>query len=68
MSRCWRRYPAGRNVDADQVNSVLAAVAGYCAVSALRPAPPELPRVRDFQRVQGEAALSWLRERLTGSH
>ena len=66
--RCWRRYPAGRDVDADRVNSVLAAVAGYCAVSALRPAPPELPRVRDFQRVQGEAALSWLRERLTGSH
>jgi Ser/Thr protein kinase RdoA (MazF antagonist) len=66
--RCWRRYPAGRDVDADRVNSVLAALAGYFAVSASRPAPPELPRLREFQRVQGDAALSWLRERLARSH
>jgi Ser/Thr protein kinase RdoA (MazF antagonist) len=66
--RCWRRYPAGRDVDADRVNSVLAGLAGFFAVSALRPAPPGLPRLRDFQRAQGDAALSWLRERLTGSH
>jgi Ser/Thr protein kinase RdoA (MazF antagonist) len=66
--RCWRRYPAGRDVDADRVNSFLAALAGYFAVSALRPPPPELPRLRDFQRAQGDAALSWLRERLTRSH
>src|SRR5205807_5856601 len=62
--RCWRRYPAGRDVAADQVNAVLAALAGYFAVSATRPAPPELPRLREFQRVQGDAALSWLRERV----
>jgi hypothetical protein len=61
--RCWRRYPAGRDIDADQVNSVLAGLAGFFAVSALRPAPPGLPRVREFQRAQGEAALSWLRKR-----
>jgi aminoglycoside phosphotransferase (APT) family kinase protein len=62
--RCWRRYPAGRDVAADQVNAVLAALAGYFAVSATRPAPPELPRLREFQRAQGDAALSWLRERV----
>jgi hypothetical protein len=66
--RCWRRYPVGRDVDPDRVNSVLAALAGFFAVSALRPPPPELPRLRDFQRVQGDAALSWLRERLTAPH
>lgn len=62
--RCWRRYPAGREVATDQVNAVLAALAGYFAVSATRPAPQELPRLREFQRVQGDAALSWLRERV----
>jgi Ser/Thr protein kinase RdoA (MazF antagonist) len=61
--RCWRRYPAGRDVDADQVNAVLAGLAGFFAVCALRPAPPGLPRVREFQRAQGAAALSWLRAR-----
>jgi aminoglycoside phosphotransferase (APT) family kinase protein len=61
--RCWRRYPAGRDIAADQVHAVLAALAGYFAVSATRPAPPELPRLRGFQRAQGDAALSWLRAR-----
>jgi Ser/Thr protein kinase RdoA (MazF antagonist) len=58
--RCWRRYPAGRDVAAEQVNAVLAALAGYFAVSATRPVEPGLPRLREFQRAQGDAALSWL--------
>jgi hypothetical protein len=61
---CWRRYPAGRDVDDDQVNAVLAAAAGYFTTYALLPPPPGLPRVRAFQRAQGDAALGWLRARL----
>jgi hypothetical protein len=32
--------------------------------SSLEPAPPNLPRIREFQRAQGDAALSWLWSRL----
>lgn len=61
---CWRRYPAARDVDDDQMNAVLAALAGYFTTYALLPPPPGLPRVRAFQRAQGDAALIWLRARL----
>lgn len=57
-------HPLGRHADPDAVTAVLAAVAGYFAEHALRPAPPGLPTLRAFQAAQGTAALTWLRQRL----
>ena len=62
--RCWQRCPAASSVDAGQVNAVLAALAGYFTSHSLLPSPPGLPRLRAFQRAQGDAALGWLRSRL----
>lgn len=47
-----------------QVDGVLAGLAGFFLDSARQPAPPGLPTVREFQRAQGLATLSWLRRRL----
>jgi hypothetical protein len=41
-------------------------VAGYFARQSIKPAPPGLPRIREFQRAQGAVALSWLLGRLQG--
>ncbi|HEY0636462.1 MAG TPA: hypothetical protein VGD67_02340 [Pseudonocardiaceae bacterium] len=57
-------YPPARDVDPDAVNRVLAAAAGYFLGRSLEPAPPALPRIRVFQRAQGDAALTWLARRL----
>jgi aminoglycoside phosphotransferase (APT) family kinase protein len=59
----WRRYPPARGADPEAVTAVLAALTGYFLAQSRRPAPPNLPRVRAFQRAQGEAALAWLRSR-----
>ncbi len=59
-------HPLTRDVDPDPLNAVLAAVTGYFVHSSAQPPPPGLPRVRMFQRAQGEAALSLLRQRLSG--
>ncbi|MEW9546777.1 aminoglycoside phosphotransferase family protein [Nonomuraea sp. NPDC050783] len=45
------------------VTAVVAAVAGYFMRQSRRPAPPGLPKVREFQRAQGVVALEWLRRR-----
>jgi aminoglycoside phosphotransferase (APT) family kinase protein len=50
--------------DPEDLVAVLAAAAGYFVDVARLPAPKGLPTVREFQRVQGEAVLSWLRELL----
>ena len=52
--------------DADAVNVVLAAIAGYFLYSALQPPPPGIPHVRSFQREQGLVCTRWLRRRLVG--
>jgi aminoglycoside phosphotransferase len=59
----WRRHPPARGVDQLAVTTVLAAVAGFFLAESRKPAPANLPRIRDFQRAQGEAALAWLRAR-----
>jgi aminoglycoside phosphotransferase (APT) family kinase protein len=41
---------------------VLVALAGYFLDGTRQPAPEGLPTLRAFQRVQGEAVLSWLKE------
>ena len=50
--------------DADAVNVVLAAIAGYFLYSSLQPPPPGIPHVRAFQREQGLVCTHWLRRRL----
>lgn len=51
-------------VDADAVNAVLAALAGYFTYQGTQPAPPGLPTLRAFQRAQGDVARRWLAHRL----
>jgi hypothetical protein len=46
----------------------LAGLAGFFIDAARQPPPVGLPTLRAFQRAQGQAVLSWLREELsTGS-
>jgi Ser/Thr protein kinase RdoA (MazF antagonist) len=61
----WASYPPGRCADPDAVNAILAAAAGYFVHSGQMPVPPHIPNIRRFQRAQGEAALAWLRRRLS---
>jgi aminoglycoside phosphotransferase (APT) family kinase protein len=48
--------------DLEDLVAVLAAAAGYFVDAARLPVPKGLPTLRGFQRAQGEAVLSWLRE------
>ena len=57
-------HPLGRAAPPEQVLPVLAAVAGFLVQRSTLPPPPGLPTLREFQRVQGEEALAWLRRRL----
>jgi serine/threonine protein kinase len=56
------RYAADSGVCRADLTAALAGLAGYFTDGARRPAPPGLPTLREFQRVQSEAVLSWLRE------
>jgi aminoglycoside phosphotransferase (APT) family kinase protein len=49
---------------AHDIDAVLSGMAAYFFDWARRPAPPNMPTLRSFQRVQGEAALDWLSQRL----
>jgi hypothetical protein len=53
----------GRVADAEAVTTLVATVTGYFLLQSLRPPPPGLPTVRDFQAAQGAVALRWLRQR-----
>ena len=61
-----RRHPLTRGVPRDQVDAVIAALAGFFVSRSLLPAPQGLPTVRAFQRAQGTAALEWLGQRRPG--
>ena len=52
-----------RDVPADHVDVLLAALAGYFLKSADDPVPPTSPHIRDAQRWQGEVVWAWLSER-----
>ena len=58
-----RRYPAAHQADPDQINAVLAAIAGFFTYQATLPPPPGLPTLRAFQDAQGVVARNWLRDR-----
>ncbi|NAZ86240.1 protein kinase family protein [Kineococcus indalonis] len=57
------RAPTTRDADPDDLTAALAGFAAFFLDGARRPAPPGLPTVREFQRVQGEALLAWVRRR-----
>lgn len=59
-----QQHPVFASAGSDQVDAVLAGFAGYFIDSARNPPPPGIPTLRAFQRAEGEACLSWLRERL----
>lgn len=54
------RSSAGRNVSRESLAAVVCALAGYFTERSLRPPPPGLPTVREFQAAQGEVARRWL--------
>jgi aminoglycoside phosphotransferase (APT) family kinase protein len=63
----WETHPLARDVPPEQMQPLLAAIAGYFARAAMLPPPPGLSTVREFQRVQGEVALAWLKRSLGAS-
>ncbi|MCX4910135.1 phosphotransferase family protein [Streptomyces sp. NBC_00878] len=63
----FTEHPLGREADPAGVTATLAALAGYFVRQSRQPSPPGLPTLRAFQRVQGDAALEWLRQRLGSS-
>ena len=56
----WAAYPPARAADPDAVTAVLVALTGFFLHQSVLPPPPNLEKVRVFQRVQGEAALRWV--------
>ncbi|HEY2790733.1 MAG TPA: aminoglycoside phosphotransferase family protein [Micromonosporaceae bacterium] len=60
----WSSHPFAEMADPDAVDVALAGFAGLVLSRSMEPAPPLLPTIRDFQRVQGEVALRWLFRRL----
>jgi aminoglycoside phosphotransferase (APT) family kinase protein len=53
-----------RDARREDVDAVLAALAGFFVQRSTLPPPPGLPTLREFQRAQGTEALAWLRRRL----
>jgi aminoglycoside phosphotransferase (APT) family kinase protein len=54
------RSRTGRSVSKEALAAVVCALAGYFTHRSLQPAPPGLPKVRNFQAKQGEVARRWL--------
>jgi aminoglycoside phosphotransferase (APT) family kinase protein len=57
-------HPVARDAAREDVDAVLAALAGFFVQRSLLPPPPGLPTLREFQRAQGVEALAWLQRRL----
>ena len=57
------RHPTARSANPARITAAVAAVAGYFTHSALQPAPPGLPTLREFQAAQGAVARDWLAQR-----
>jgi len=54
------RSSVGREVRRKSLAAVVCALAGYFTERSLRPPPPGLPTLRQFQAAQGEVARRWL--------
>src|SRR4029079_7016735 len=60
-------HPVARDARPEDVDAMVAALAGFFVQRASLPAPPGLPTLREFQYAQGIESLSWLRRRLESS-
>jgi hypothetical protein len=58
------RTPLPAGVDPEAVTVWVAVLTAYFARTSLLEPPPGIPHVRAFQRVQAEACIPWLRERI----
>jgi aminoglycoside phosphotransferase (APT) family kinase protein len=54
------RSRTGRSASPASLTATVCALAGYFTERALRPPPPGLPTVREFQAAQGEVTRRWL--------
>jgi aminoglycoside phosphotransferase (APT) family kinase protein len=59
----FNAHPVTKAADPEAATAVIAALAGYFVRQSRQPPPPGIPTVREFQRAQGQVALSWLRQR-----
>ena len=57
-------HPVARGAAKENVDAVLAALAGFFVQRSLLPPSPGLPTLREFQRAQGAESLAWLRRRV----
>jgi hypothetical protein len=58
------RTPLGAGVEPEAVTVRVAVLTAYFARTSLEDPPPGIPHVRAFQRIQAEACIPWLRDRL----
>lgn len=58
------RTPLPRGTDPEAVATQVAVLAAYFVHGSLQEPPPGIPHLRQFQRVQAEACIAWLRELL----
>lgn len=65
LDQIWSEFAPARGADGDAVNAVLAAVAGDFLYQSLLPAPENIPSLREHQHSRGQAALTWLRSRVS---
>ncbi|AMM19361.1 hypothetical protein AX769_03455 [Frondihabitans sp. PAMC 28766] len=56
-------HPLFDGVADSSIDAVLSAVTGGFFAKAGRPAPPDMPTLRDFQRTEALAGSAWLQER-----
>ncbi|GAA4723118.1 hypothetical protein APR04_001230 [Promicromonospora umidemergens] len=59
-----QRTPLPADVDPEAVTVWVAVLTAYLARGSLLDPPPGIPHLRAFQRIQAEACIPWLRERL----
>ncbi|ROS78433.1 phosphotransferase [Cellulomonas sp. PhB143] len=62
LARMFAAHPLGGTVHPADLRAVVAGVAGYLISSALQPASPGVPGLRDVQSAQGVAAIAWLEQ------
>ncbi|WP_369371342.1 hypothetical protein AB1046_21610 [Promicromonospora sp. Populi] len=60
------RTPLPADADPEAVTVYVAVLTAYFAHNSLLDPPPGIPHLRAFQRVQAEACIPWLRERVEG--
>jgi hypothetical protein len=58
------QHPLFASATSQELNTVIAGLAGYFLDAARQDAPQGIPTLRSFQKQEGDAALNWLKERL----